>query len=46
MLPNGNVTITYDDNPVPPTYQIVVSWSEAGEATPPNYTILIPVLSI
>lgn len=46
MLPAGTVAITYDDNPVPPTYQIVVTWDEAGEATPPSYTILIPVLGI
>jgi len=43
-LPNGDVTITYDDNPIPPEYTIVVSWDEAGTPTPPTYTILIPVL--
>lgn len=46
MLPNGRVTITYDDNPVPPTYLIVVSWDEAGENPPPTYSIIIPVLGI
>lgn len=44
MLPNGNVTITYDDTVAPPTYQIVVSWDEANET--PSFTILIPVLGI
>ncbi len=40
MLPNGDVAITYDDNVDPPTYQIVVSWNEAGDTF--SYTILIP----
>ncbi len=40
MLPNGDVAITYDDNVVPPTYEIVVSWDEAGDTY--DYTILIP----
>lgn len=44
-LPNGDVTIIFDDNPIPPTYEITVNWEEAGEDTPPSYTILIPVLS-
>ncbi len=40
MLPNGDVTIVFNDNVTPPTYEIVVSWDEADE----NYTyeILIP----
>ena len=40
MLPGGDVAITYDDNVTPPTYEIVVSWAEAGETQ--SYTILIP----
>ena len=40
MLPNGDVAITYNDNVVPPTYEIVVSWDEAGDTY--DYTILIP----
>lgn len=40
MLPNGDVAITYDDNVTPPTYEIVISWDEAGETQ--SYTILIP----
>jgi type IV pilus assembly protein PilV len=46
MLPNGTVAVVFDDNPVPPTYRITVSWDEAGETTPPTFTILIPVLGI
>jgi type IV pilus assembly protein PilV len=47
MLPQGTIKITYDDNPVPPTYLIEVSWQEAGEEdNPPSYSILIPVLAI
>ncbi len=46
MLPNGQVTITFDNNPVPPTYLIEVTWDEAGVVPAPNYTILIPVLGI
>ena len=42
MLPNGTVTITYDDTVTPNTYTIVVGWSEAGETTPPTYSIIIP----
>lgn len=44
MLPNGNVAITFDDTVTPNTYRIVVSWDEAGETTPPTYSIIIPVL--
>lgn len=40
MLPGGDVAITFDDNVNPPTYEIVVSWDEAGETQ--SYTILIP----
>jgi len=40
MLPNGDVTITFDNNVSPPTYEIVVTWDEANEAQ--TYTILIP----
>lgn len=44
MLPNGDVAITFDDTVTPNTYRIVVSWAESGEATPPSYSIIIPVL--
>jgi type IV pilus assembly protein PilV len=44
MLPEGDVTVTFNDDVFPPTYTIVVSWQEAGEDTPPSYTIAIPVV--
>jgi len=44
MLPNGDVAITFDDTVTPNTYRVVVSWDEAGETTPPTYSIIIPVL--
>ncbi|MGI9239088.1 MAG: type IV pilus modification protein PilV [Woeseiaceae bacterium] len=42
MLPNGAVTITFDDTVTPNTYLIAVSWAEAGALTPPTYSIIIP----
>ena len=45
MLPSGDVTVSFNDDVLPPTYTIVVSWQEAGqEDTPPSYTIAIPVV--
>ena len=44
MLPNGDVTVTFNDDVVPPEYTIEVSWEEAGAVTPPTYTIVIPVV--
>lgn len=41
MLPSGDVVITFDDNVVPPTYQIDINWVEANDNQ--SYTILIPV---
>ncbi len=43
-LPNGDVTIQFDDSVVPPTYTITVAWDEPGEQL--SYTITIPVLGI
>ncbi len=43
-LPNGDVTVVFDNAVVPPTYQITVSWTEPGEAL--NYTVTIPVFGI
>jgi len=38
------VTVTFDDNVLPPTYQIDIGWVEANLADPnQTYTILIPV---
>lgn len=42
VLPNGQVTVVFDNAVVPPTYQITVSWDEPGEVR--DYTITIPVL--
>jgi type IV pilus assembly protein PilV len=45
-LPNGTVTITYNDVAAPPEYTIRIDWDEPGEDpnAPLNYTITIPVL--
>ena len=40
-LPNGLVTITFDDAVSPPDYTIEVSWDEPGEVM--DYTVTIPV---
>lgn len=45
-LPNGTVTIVFNNGFVPPTYQITVSWSEPGQSPAPSYVITIPVLGI
>jgi type IV pilus assembly protein PilV len=46
-LPGGDVTIalTPEAGPVPPTYQITVSWTEPGQVPTPSYIITIPVLA-
>jgi type IV pilus assembly protein PilV len=43
-LPNGDITILFDDSVVPPLYTITVAWDEPRG--PLNYTITIPVLGI
>ena len=43
-LPDGTVTVVFDNTVSPPTYQITVAWVEPGENL--NYTITIPVLGI
>lgn len=43
-MPNGEVTITFDDTVSPPNYTIQVSWDEPGEVM--DYTITIPVFGI
>ncbi len=43
-MPNGLVTITFDDDVSPPNYTIEVSWDEPGEVM--DYTITIPVFGI
>lgn len=45
ILPNGAVAIvlTPAAGAVPPTYQISISWDEAGQVPSPTYVITIPV---
>jgi type IV pilus assembly protein PilV len=43
-LPNGTVTVVYDNAVMPPTYEITVQWTEPEGTL--NYTINIPVLGI
>ena len=43
-LPNGDVTIQFDDTVLPPVYTITVAWDEPGEQL--NYQIIIPVLGL
>ena len=43
-LPNGTVTVDFDNGVLPPTYQITVAWDEPGENM--TYIINIPVLGI
>ena len=46
-LPTGaTVAVVVDDTVVPPSYQITVSWPEAGYDTPRSYSITIPVFDI
>ena len=45
-LPNGDVTIAFDDTVIPPLYTITIDWDEPGEDpnSPLNYIINIPVM--
>jgi type IV pilus assembly protein PilV len=43
-LPNGNITVQFDDTVLPPLYTITVAWDEPGEQL--SYQIIIPVLGI
>lgn len=45
-LPNGDVTIAFDDTVIPPVYTISVDWDEPGEDPmfPLQYVINIPVM--
>ncbi len=40
-LPNGTVTVVFDNAVLPPTYEITVAWDEPGENM--TYIITIPV---
>lgn len=46
VLPAGNVTVVFNNAPVPPTYQITVRWSEPGRDQAMTYSITIPVFPI
>ena len=43
-LPNGTVTVDFDNTVIPWTYQITIAWDEPGENM--TYIINIPVLGI
>ena len=43
-LPNGTVTVDFDNAVIPWTYQITIAWDEPGENM--TYIINIPVLGI
>lgn len=43
-LPNGDVTVDFDDAVTPPEYEISVTWDEPG--LPQNYTVTIPVMGL
>jgi type IV pilus assembly protein PilV len=43
-LPNGTVTVVFDNAVLPPTYEITVAWDEPGENM--TYIIKIPVRGI
>lgn len=45
-MPNGNVSVVFNNGVAPPTYQITISWTEPGESPDPSYSITIPVLGI
>ena len=45
-LPAGDVEIVFDNTIIPSTYEITVTWNEAGQLTPPKYRITIPVSEI
>lgn len=41
-LPNGDVTVAFDNAVVPPLYTITVAWDEPGAQL--NYSVSIPVM--
>ena len=45
-LPAGTVNIVFSNAVIPNTYQITISWTEAGQNPPPQYVITIPVFGI
>lgn len=45
-LPDGTVAVAYDNGAVPSTYEVTVTWSEAGYAEDPTYLISFPVFEM
>jgi type IV pilus assembly protein PilV len=45
-LPDGVVAVAYDNSAIPSTYQITVTWREAGYAVDPTYLITFPVFEM
>lgn len=43
-MPNGAVNVVFNNGPVPPTYQVTITWTEPGEVM--NYSVTIPVFPI
>lgn len=44
-LPNGDIAVDFTDvaDPAPDTYQITVTWSEAGATVQPQYVFTVPI---
>jgi type IV pilus assembly protein PilV len=46
-LPDGRVAVNYENGAVPSTYEVTVTWREAGyEDEPPSYVISFPVFEM
>jgi type IV pilus assembly protein PilV len=45
-LPEGDVTIVYSNAAVPSTYEVTVTWKEAGYEVDPTYTVSFPVFEM
>lgn len=45
-LPNGAVTVDYDNSTVPSTYAVTIGWSEAGQSPAPSYSISVLTLEM
>lgn len=43
-LPNGPVQVIFNNGVAPPTYQVIISWTQTGEVL--TYSITIPVAPI
>lgn len=45
-LPDGDVTVDYDNAAVPSVYTVTVTWSEPGQNPSPSYVIEFPVFEM